>query len=145
MGFDKVSADNFYKDAGDQIKINWFLYEYANNLYMNIKSSAKLARYKKGHTENNIIAFCVYFAKRLRQSVHDAQIGLTKGCVLHGRYVYEFYPDNSYAQTQSLLEAAILAWDEQLENCAACGNNCLEYGYEITGMFDSLEKTGWPT
>ena len=36
MGFltDKVSATNFYKDDGDKIRLNWFLYEYANMLHM---------------------------------------------------------------------------------------------------------------
>jgi hypothetical protein len=65
--------------------------------------------------------------------------------VLDGRYVYEFYPDNSYAQTQSLLDSAMSAWREQLKTCANCGTGCLTDGYELTEMFDSLEKTGWPT
>jgi hypothetical protein len=29
MGFDKVNAANFYKANGDKLKLNWFLYEYA--------------------------------------------------------------------------------------------------------------------
>jgi hypothetical protein len=145
MSFDKVRAENFFRDDGDKIKINWLLYEYANNLYMEIARSPKLARYRKRHGEDDIVAFCVYFSKRLRKSIHDGQTGISGGIVLNGRYVYEFYPDNSYAQTQSLLDSAMSAWNEQLKTCVDCGNNCLTDGYELTGMFDSLEKTGWPT
>ena len=45
MNLDKVSGANFYKDDGDKIKLNWFLYEYANLLYTKIAASPKLARY----------------------------------------------------------------------------------------------------
>ena len=33
MSFDKVAAEHFYKDNGDKIKQNWFLYEYSNILF----------------------------------------------------------------------------------------------------------------
>jgi hypothetical protein len=145
MPFDKVRADNFFKDDGDKVKVNWLLYEYANNLYMDIAESPKLARYRKRHTEEDIVAFCVYFSKRLRKSIHDSRVGISDGVLLDGRYVYEFYPDNSYEQTQLLLESAMSAWKEQLNTCVGCGNKCLMDGYELTGMFDNLEKTGWPT
>lgn len=68
MGFDKVNAVNFYKDDGDKVKLNWFLYEYANLLHMKIAASSKLARYRKLYSEDQIAAFCVYFSKRLRKA-----------------------------------------------------------------------------
>lgn len=145
MPIDKVKADNFFKDDGDKIKINWLLYEYANNLYAEIASNPKLAGYRKRHTEDNVVAFCVYFSKRLRKSIYDNRIGISGGVVLNGKYVYEFYPKNSYTQTQLLLDSAMSAWKEQLQTCVNCGVGCLTDGYELTGMFDSLEKTGWPT
>jgi len=145
MGFDKVYAENFYKDDGDKIKQNWFLYEYSNILFSKIEESASLARYRKKYKEESISAFCVYFSKRLKQSIHNAYIGKTDGVVLDARYVYEFYPDNTYAQTQRLLEAAIDAWREHLLVCSNCPNQCIQDGFEITDMFDNLEKTGWPT
>lgn len=144
MSLDKVSATNFYKDRGDKIKQNWFLYEYANNLYMMIIKSPKLKRYRRLYTGEEISEFCVYFSKRLRQSINDALIGHTQNVVLHGRYIYEFYPDNSYAMTQNLLDTALFAWEDQLKSCSGCPNKCLPDGYEITDMFDKLEETGWP-
>ena len=145
MDFDRVMAANFYNDDGDKIKLNWFLYEYANLLYMKIAASPKLARYRKLYSEDQIAAFCVYFSKRLRNSIHNKQTGRSDSVVFDGKYVYEFHPKNSFAQTQLLVDIALSAWEDQLRNCAGCSHQCLIDGYEITGMFGSLEKTGWPT
>ena len=145
MELDKVRAENFYQDNGDKVKLNWLLYEYANLLYMKISASSKLALYKKRHSQDQITAFCVYFSKRLRKSIFDMETGRSKGIVFDARYVYEFYPNNSFAQTQALLDMTLAAWEDQLKCCAVCPSKCLVDEYEITGMFDSLEKTGWPT
>jgi hypothetical protein len=145
MGLDKVSATNFYQDNGDKVKLNWFLYEYANLLCMKISASPKLARYRKLYSQDQITAFCVYFSKRLRKSIYDMLTGRLKNVAFDGKYVYEFYPDNSFSQTQALLDAALEAWGDQLKCCESCQNKCLTDEYEITDMFDSLEKTGWPT
>ena len=145
MSFDKVAADHFYKDKGDKIKQNWFLYEYSNILFLKIEESSELANYKKQHGKDNISAFCVYFSKRLRQSNSNAHKKGTSGIGIDARYIYEFYPDNSRAQTQKLLEAALAAWNEHLQVCSNCPNKCLTDGFEITDMFDNLKETGWPT
>jgi hypothetical protein len=145
MGVDKVAASHFYKDGGDKIKQNWFLYEYANQLFAQIDGSPKLAAYRKKHSEGSIVAFCVFFAKRLRRSIALVYEGQAPGVEIDARYIYEFYPGNPRTQTQRLLDAAGDAWNEKVQVCAACPNQCLPEGFELTDMFDSLEETGWPT
>jgi len=145
MSIDKVKAKNFYQDAGDKILLNWFLYEYSNILYTKIEESSKLANYRKNYCAKEVEAFCIYFSKRLRKSVNDTQTGHTKGVTIDARYVYEFYPENTYQQTQRLLEAALYAWNEHVFICSNCPNQCLIHAYEITDMFDNLEEFGWPT
>jgi hypothetical protein len=145
MAVDNVAAGNFYKDDGDKTKGNWFLYEYSNILFTKIDESAELSRYKRRHDKEDISAFCTYFSKRLRWSIFNAHTRKTEGVVIDARYVYEFYPENSRAQTQRLLEVAISAWSEHLMVCTNCPNQCLKDGYERTDMFDNLERTGWPT
>ncbi len=145
MNFDKIKAKNFYQDAGDKILQNWCLYEYANILYAKIEESSKLAGYRKNRCTKEIEKFCIYFSKRLRKSINDAQTGHTKGVTIDARYVYEFYPKNTYQQTQRLLDAALSAWNEHVLICTNCPNQCLTHGYEITDMFDNLETVRWPT
>jgi len=141
MSVDKVATDHFYKDRGDKTLQNWFLYEYANVLFSKIKESAKLSAYRRRHSEDDITAFCVYFSKRLRRSIARKNEKKTSRVEIDGRYVYEFYPENTYAQTQRLLDAAGEAWEEQLMACNVCSNLCLTDGFEITSMFDSLEES----
>jgi hypothetical protein len=145
MAIDKVGAENFYRDRGDKIKQNWFLYEYSNVLFSKIAESPALANYRKNHKEESVAEFCVYYAKRLRQSIFDASMGKGKGVGINARYICEFYPGSTRAQTRRLLEAAFDAWREHIQACAHCPNQCVQDGFEPTGMFDSLEKTGWPT
>ena len=145
MSVDKVAADHFYQDNGDKIKQNWFLYEYANLLFAQIESSPKLVSYRKRSSNDSIVEFCVYFAKRLRRSISYAHEQRTTGVMINARYIYEFYPGNTYTQTQRLLEAAGEAWGEHIQVCVNCPNHCLSEGFELTDMFDSLEETGWPT
>jgi hypothetical protein len=145
MNTDKVPASHFYKDDGDKIKQNWFLYEYANILFSKIAEVSNLATYRKQHSEKDIAAFCVYFSKRMRRGIARASEKKASGIEIDGRYIYEFYPHNSRALTQRLLEAAFEAWNEHFFVCENCPNQCLTDGFEITDMFDNLETTGWPT
>lgn len=145
MSIDKVAASHFYKDDGDKIKQNWFLYEFANILFSKIEEAPNLVTYRKKHSKDSISAFCVYFSKRMRRSIARAHEKKSSGIEIDGRYVYELYPGNPYAQTQRLLEAAMAAWSEHVLACSVCPNQCLTDGFERTDMFDNLEKTGWPT
>jgi len=145
MTIDKVAANHFYKDDGDKILLNWSLYEYANILYSKIEEYPKLAAYRKSHSKENIVEFCVYFSKRLRRSIARVNEKKASSVEIDARYIYEFYPENTYTQTQRLLEAAGQAWEEHLTSCSVCPNRCLSEGFERTDMFDNLEKTGWPT
>jgi len=142
---DKVAADNFYKDNGDKTLQNWFLYEYANMLFSKIMARPGLAAYRKKQSDGDISAFCVYLSKRLRRSIYHAQTNQTPSIEIDARYIYEYYPGNPRKQTQSLLEAAGDAWTEHVQACSVCPNKCLINSFEITDMFDNLEKTGWPT
>jgi len=81
----------------------------------------------------------VHTARRNRYNLADVFHLLRRGDV------YVFYPGNTYDQTQKMLEVALEAWDEHLLECSVCPNKCLTDGFEITDMFDNLEKTGWPT
>jgi hypothetical protein len=145
MSLDHAKAEQFYQDDGDKVKINWFCYEYANNLFIEIRSGASLGRYRKEHTQEQIAAFCVRYAKRLRKSVFDALLGHTKGVGIRESYICEFYPDVSHRQMQGLFDAASKAWENQLSGCSGCPSRCLQEGCERTPMFDALKETGWPT
>jgi len=145
MGIDKVAAKHFYQDDGDKIKQNWLLYEYANILYAKIEENRRLASYRKKHGQDSMVAFCVYFSKRLRRSLFLANSQQTKGVPIDAEFIYEFYPGIPQTQIERLLDTAVEAWSEHIEVCMVCPNQCLKRGFDRTDAFDNLEETGWPT
>jgi hypothetical protein len=48
-------------------------------------------------------------------------------------------------QMDALLEVAIFSWNQQMQSCSTCSNQCMKAGFDLTDMFDSLAQTGWPT
>jgi hypothetical protein len=142
---DNVKAESFYKDAGDKVKLNWFCYEYANNIYSEIKRSKKLAQYNMRHSTDQIADFSLYFAKRMRKSIYDMQTGKSGSVAISAQYVYEYDPKCIHKQAQALIEAAQSAWGETTFACTVCPCRCLSEPFELTPMFDNLARTGWPT
>lgn len=142
---DNVKAEYFYQDDGDKTKLNWFCYEYANNLYHAIVSSKKLSQYRARNKPVQISDFCLYYAKRMKKSIHDRSRGKGEDVAVSVQYVYEYKPGCPVKQAQALVEAAEAAWDETIMGCTICPNQCLFEWFELTPMFDSLAKTGWPT
>jgi hypothetical protein len=142
---DNVKAERFYQDNGDKIKLNWFCYEYANNLYSAIKSSKKLAQYRAQHKPEQIADFCLYYSKRMRKSVYDKNAGKSEGVAVSIQYIYEYKPECPSKQAQALVEAAEASWDDTILGCTVCSNRCLFEWFELTPMFDNFAKTGWPT
>jgi hypothetical protein len=143
--FDHVQADRFYQDNADKIKLNWLCYEYANSLYSAVCTSSQLSKYRTSHTESEIADFCLYFSKRMRKSIFDKLTGVADTIMFRTSYVREFYSAMGVKQMDALLEVAISAWNHQLHGCSTCPNQCLEAGFDLTDMFDSLAQTGWPT
>jgi hypothetical protein len=153
-----VKAKNFYQRDSEKTKLNWFCYEYANNIYISIRASKNLARYRGRHKHEDIAAFCLYFAKRVREVVLERlttrsdiviferatkkpESGAGTGAVAaEVEYVYGFYPKCPPKQAEALLEAAMRAWREQLKTCRNCPSQCLRDWLSLCVMFDSLAR-----
>jgi hypothetical protein len=142
---DYIEAKNFYQDDGDKIKLNWFCYEYANNLYNAIAAEKRLIRYRREQTPAQIAEFSIYFAKRMKKSIYDNQTGKSEILAINAEYVYEYNRKYTYKQMQALIETARTVWDATLLGCTACPNRCLSEAFELTPMFDNLAQRGWPT
>jgi hypothetical protein len=143
--FDAISADRFYQDNADKIKLNWLCYEYANSLYAAIRASSRLPKAIKGRDESEIADFCLYFAKRMRKSLYDKLTGAMDAIAFRTSYVRAFYPTMAVKHMDAFLAVAMTAWDQQILSCNACPRQCLEAGFDLTDMFDNLVQTGWPT
>ena len=139
-----VQATWFYMDAGEKIKFNWFLYEYACDLYEGIKRSRKnaLRKWKSQRSEIQIAEFCAYFSKRMRQSVTDKLAGLTEETEADEEFICDYCHTNTHSENVAILEVAGKVWEELLDVCVACPNRCVSERYRYSEFFDRMDRDG---
>jgi len=127
-------------EDGGKIKLNWFLYELALEVYGAIQDSKPLSAYRKARTEQEIAIFSAYVAKRMKKSVLDRLAGLDDATVIDEEYISDYYPEQKRKLHQLLLDAACVAWQRLLSVCPTCPTRCLSERYRKTPLFDEA----WP-
>ena len=120
----------------EEYKLNWFIYEYACELYEQIYKADSLKTYRKKHSEDEVARFCAYLARRLRSAVVDMHTGKTKEIALSDSMIFDYYLDNTANLTNRLLKAAELAWNVKQEGCALCPNRCIDNPFNYTSMLE---------
>ena len=140
MEIDPIKANYFYANNDEKIKLNWFCYEYAWQLYNEIRESVKLKKYRKQNDQEQIVQFCVYFSKEMKKSIFQKLGGLTNETVFYEEYVEDYYPKNSKAMNMFILGAAAKAWDDLLSGCEVCPTRCISEMYKKCTMFDDLDE-----
>jgi hypothetical protein len=143
MEIDPIKPQYFYSNEAEKIKLNWFCYEYAFVLYKNLRESKKLKKYRKENTKENIVQFCVYLSKEMKNSIHQKLGGITEEIVFYEEYVEEYYPKNTRAENYLLLTEATKAWEEMLSDCVTCPTRCISEMNEKCILFDELDEDGY--
>jgi uncharacterized Fe-S radical SAM superfamily protein PflX len=146
MGMESpVQASWFYMDESEKIKFNWFLFEYACNLYDEIMRSRKgaLRKWKAQRSEGQIAEFCAYFSKRMRKSALNQLAGVTEHTEGDEEYICDYCHTNTHHENVALLDVAGKAWEEMLDACIACPNRCVSERYERCSFFDRMERGGY--
>jgi hypothetical protein len=140
-----VQASWFYIDESEKVKMNWFLFEYACELFVKIKGSRKkaLTKWKAQRSEEQIAEFCAYFSKRMRQSIVDRLAGKTEETVADEEYICDYCHTNTRQENDAILEAAEKAWDELLEVCGVCPSRCISERHMRSELFDRMERGGY--
>lgn len=138
-----IKAEWFYKDESEKKKINWFCFEYALEYYTFIMGSKALRKYRKETSEEDIAAFCAYFAKRMKKSVYEKLARLTPVVIIYEEYVAEYYPKNTQRQNKVFIEVAGEAWDNMLSVCETCPIRCISEREKRSDFFDHYEQGGY--
>jgi len=134
-----IQSSWFYMHEIEKCKFNWFLYEYACTLYAHIRSSGKetLLRWRSKRTNKQLAWFCAYFSKRMRQDIFAQLEGRTDGIIYVDEDIVQDYGhEDTSEDVAALQEAAKLAWDELLEICEICPEQCIVEWDEPTEYFD---------
>lgn len=140
---DPIKAEYFYKSEAEKIKLNWFCYEFAFGIYDKIRKDSKLEKYRQECGQQSIVDFCVYFSKRMKESIFQRLGGLTSAVMFYEEYVEEFYPKITRKQILQLLKPAMEAFDELTSFCVNCPNRCISEMNVYCHMFDMLDEEGF--
>jgi hypothetical protein len=140
---DPIKAEYFYKSEAEKIKLNWFCYEFAFGMYDKIRKAAELEKYRETHSQQNIVDFCVFFSKRMKESIFQRLGGLTPAVMFYEEYVEEFYPKITRKRILQLMKPAMEAFEELIEICVNCPNRCISEMHVYCHMFDMLDKDGF--
>jgi hypothetical protein len=109
MDFDPIKLHYFYNSEEDKTKINWFCYEYAYVLYDNIRKTAMLKKYRDKNTQDEIVRFCVDFAKEVKSSIYRGLYGVIEKPLVYEKYVGNYYPQHTTTDNFLLLNVATRA------------------------------------
>ncbi len=131
-----ITPDKFYSKEDEKTKLNWFLFEYAEELESKIKVPLRKRLKKKRIDDEKIAEFCVFFSKGMKQNIMDQVSGKTQNVSLSHETVEEFFPEIGDKLVDQLLSAAANAWDSLLDVCESCPARCISERDRKSRMFD---------
>ncbi len=129
----------FYTVEAEKVKLNWFCYELALNLFdqINPDLGKKLKNYKIGPRE--IAGFSVYFAKEMKGIILQKLAGEIEHVHFNYQMVEAYFPKLDDRLVDKMLDAIAEIWDELLAGCAQCPTRCISEKDQYCTMFDWKE------
>ena len=133
-----VSPGSFFTTDAEKTKLNWFLFEFAQEAESFIRKEKLLKRQlrRKGVGDSRIGEFCVHYAKHMKGQILDKLAGR----ILQVRIGYEeieaFFPEVGDRLTDQVLTVLARAWDSQMDACVACPTRCISERDQRAPMFD---------
>lgn len=133
-----VSPASFFSNDAEKTKLNWFLFEFAQELESFIAREKRLRGQlaRKGVTDAQIGEFCVHYAKRMKQQILDRVAGRIANVWLRYEEIEAFFPKVGDRLVDRLLMVAAKAWDSLTEACVVCPTRCISEKDERAPMFD---------
>ncbi len=136
FGDDLIKPTSFYSAEHEKTKLNWFCYEVALSVELEIQQELgeRLKRY--GIYEEQIADFSVYLAKQMKEIVLQKLSGEIETVYFSYDMVEAYFPKVSDRMVNKMLDAVAKAWDEQLSVCEICPTRCVSEKDVYCTMFD---------
>ena len=131
-----ISKNKFYNNESEKIGINWFIYEYANDIYMNMYKSAALKKFLLQKGTQNTEDFCIYFAFKIKEEIIKKIKGEISYITFDCKYVEDYYKTISIKYINSILKVAESSYNEQLDFCEVCKTACITNKDKYCSLFD---------
>ena len=133
-----VKPEWFSMPYDEKIKMSWFHYEYACQLYRQIVNSRKkiILQWSKRHSDEQIARFCAYYSKRMQPCMYEIVEGRSTALSCQVGYVRDYCHSNSKQENSDLTGLAQQAMSELLDDCNDCPDQCLSEPGAYCGHFD---------
>jgi len=133
-----VSPGSFFSTDAEKTKLNWFLFEFAQELESFIGREKRLKRqlHRKGVGDSRIGDFCVHYAKQMKGQILDKLGGRIPQVRVGYEEIEAFFPTVGDRLVDEVLTVVAKAWDSQTEACVVCPTRCISERDERAAMFD---------
>jgi len=133
-----INPSWFFRDNSEKTKFNWFLYELATEIHLQIIQTKlkTVIRWKQRIGAKCVAEFSAYYAKRMRVSVLENLNG--SGIVaLYDIYLKDYCHTNTKSEDEALGKLLAEAWRTHAKNCADCHKLCL---MDMEGYCDYFDR-----
>lgn len=133
-----VSPGSFFSTDTEKTKMNWFLFEFAQELesFMGRKKRLKRQLHRKGVDDSHIGDFCVHYAKHMKGQILDKLAGRIRQVRVGYEEIEAFFPAVGDRLVDEVLTVVANAWDSHTEACVVCPTRCISERDERAPMFD---------
>jgi|GEM_PF-1135630 len=133
-----VSPDRFFSTDVEKTKLNWFLFEFAQETESFIRREKRLRRqlHRKKVGDSRIGDFCVHYAKHMKGQILNKLAGRIPRVRIGYEEIEAFFPEIGDRLVDQVLTVVAKAWDSQTEACVACPTRCISERDQRAPMFD---------
>ena len=131
-----ITPAAFYTNEGEKIKLNWFLFEFADEFDSHINPPLRKRLKRKNIDDRKIAELCIHYSKQMKGEILDKLSGRIENVSLSYHAIEEFLPSLSDNLVDDLLTSAFDAWDSITSMCVKCPTRCISEKEQKAPMFD---------
>ncbi len=134
---DIIKQTSFYSRESEKTKLNWFCYEIALSIELDIKRNLGKELMKYKIDDKAIAEFSIYYSKAMKEIILQKLNGKIKTVIHSYEPIESYFPKINDKMVNKMLDVIAKAWDEQLSVCVHCPNRCISEKDVYCTMFDN--------
>ena len=134
---DIIKPTSFYSRESEKTKLNWFCYEIALSIELDIKRNLGKQLMKYKIDDRAIAEFSIYYSKVMKDIILQKLSGKIKIVIHSYEPIESYFPKINDKMVNKMLDEIAKAWDEQLSVCVHCPNRCVSEKDAYCPMFDN--------
>jgi len=134
---DLIEPTSFYSRESEKTKLNWFCYEIALSIELDIRRNLGKQLMKYKIDDKAIAEFSIYYSKVMKEVVLQKLSGKIKIVTHSYEPIESYFPKINDKMINKMLDVIAKSWYEQLSVCVHCPNRCVSEKDAYCPMFDN--------